>query len=74
MLAGAMDRGELHHAVSACKRAHLSSALRLVTPSFRSRWTCASFSVCGLLPAFRVGTCQGESGLGLLASTVPMQL
>ena len=30
--------------------AHLSSALRLVTPSFRRRCTCASFSVCGLLP------------------------
>ena len=55
VLADATDRGRGDHAKSACKRAHLSSALRLVTPSFSSRWTCASFSVCGLLPAYRVG-------------------
>ena len=31
--------------------AHLSSALRLVTPSLSSLCTCASFSACGLVPA-----------------------
>ena len=55
-------------------RAHFSSAFRLVTTSFSSRCTCASFSVCGLLPAPYNNAFVGRMRIGstpALSDSVP---